>query len=56
MLRDRRLRDLEFPLNHLTDLAGAELAVCEQLEHTAADRIAEDIECVHDFSIASRLI
>src|SRR6187431_3613122 len=29
MLRDRRLRDLELPLNHLADLARTELAVYE---------------------------
>ena len=47
MLRDGGLRDVELPLNHFADLAGAELAVGEQLEHAAADRIAEDVECVH---------
>ena len=53
MLRHRGLRDAELALDHLADLAGAALAVCEQLEDAAADRIAEDVERVHASSIAS---
>ena len=38
------------------DLAGTELAVGEQLEDAPADRIPEDVECVHASSIALLLI
>ena len=40
----------------LADLARAELAVGEQLEDAPADRIAEDVECVHGIHIALLLI
>ena len=39
----------------VADLARAQLAVGEQLEDAPADRIAEDVECVHGSMIARRL-
>src|SRR5690606_19835323 len=47
LLRDGRLRDAEFPRDDLDDLARCVLALGQELEDAAPDRIAEDVERVH---------
>jgi hypothetical protein len=47
MLRDGRLGDLEFALEHADDAAGRCLANSEQLEDPAANRVGEDLKRVH---------
>ena len=47
MLGHRRLGDPELLLDRGPDGAGALLAVGQQLEDPASDRIAEDVEGVH---------
>src|SRR5258705_3883355 len=47
VLRNRRLRDAELALDDRDDVARALLAARQQLQNPAANRIAEDIESVH---------
>src|SRR5882724_7386020 len=47
MLRDRRLCDAELALDDGNDVARALLAARQQLQNPAANRIAADIESVH---------
>ena len=51
MLRDGGLRDPEFGLDDLRHLARTDLAVGEQFEDPSTDRVAEDIEGVHEGSL-----
>jgi hypothetical protein len=46
-----RLADAELLLHHGADLAGGALAVREQLQDPAPDRIPENVEGVHDLII-----
>ena len=48
MLRNGRLRDPELGLDDRGDRPGGQLPVGEQLEDPASDRVAEDVERVHD--------
>src|SRR5882672_1843584 len=52
VLRDRRLRDTELALDDGDDVARALLAARQQLQNPAANRVAEDIESVHQPSFA----
>ena len=56
VLRDRGLRDAELARDDLAEVAGAALAVREQLDDAPADRVSEDVERVHDTMIALSLI
>jgi hypothetical protein len=47
MLRHPRLRDPELGLDELSDLARGLLAIGEQIQDPASDRITENIEGVH---------
>src|SRR5690606_3356101 len=47
MLRHGWLRDSELRLDDLGDRSRAALAVGEQFENSAADRVTEDVERVH---------
>ena len=47
VLRDGGLGDAELALHVLADLAGAALALREEFEDAPANRIAENVECVH---------
>jgi len=47
LLRDRRLGDAELAGDYLYDITRCVLAVGEQLENATTDRIAEDIEGMH---------
>ena len=47
VLRHGRLRDPELGLDDGRDRPRGQLAVGEQLEDPAADRVAEDVERVH---------
>ena len=53
VLRDGRLRDPELGLDDRRDRARGQLAVGEQLEDPAADRVSEDVERVHAAKIQS---
>ena len=48
VLRDGRLRDPELRLDDVADRAGRQLAVGEELEDPPPDRVAQDVERVHD--------
>ena len=54
MLRDGRLRDPELGLDDGGDRPGGQLAIGEQLEDPAPDRVAEDVERVHAPMIEGR--
>lgn len=47
MLGHGRLGDAELGLHHGAELTRGPLAVREQFEDTTADRIPQDVECVH---------
>jgi hypothetical protein len=47
VLRHRRLRDPELPLDDPGDRAGGLLAVGEQLQYPASHRVAEHVERLH---------
>src|SRR5262245_49149504 len=47
LLRDGRLRDTELPRDDLDDLPGRMLALDQEFQDTPSNRIAEDIERVH---------
>ena len=47
VLRGGRLGDAELPVHDLGQPAGRLLAVGEQLQHSASDRVTEDVERVH---------
>ena len=53
VLRDGRLRDAELGLDDRGDRPRGQLAVGEQLEDPAADRVAEDVERVHAATLQS---
>ena len=53
MLGDRGLGDAELLLHDRGDLAGRLLAVGEQLQDAAADRVAEDVEGVHAATVTA---
>ena len=48
MLRDGRLRDAELGLDDGGDRPRGQLAVGEELEDPPPDRVAEDVERVHE--------
>jgi hypothetical protein len=52
----RGLRDAELGLDDAAEFARRRFAVGEQFEDAASHGIAEDVECVHDFIFARRLI
>lgn len=54
MLGYGRLRDPELLLDHGDDTPGRQLAVHEQLEDPASDRICENLERVHDRQYISK--
>ena len=54
VLRHGRLRDPELRLDDGGDRSRRQLAVCEQLEDPATDRVPEDVERVHGRSIEGR--
>jgi hypothetical protein len=56
VLRDGGLADPELLLDRCAHGACAGLAVREQLENATADRVPEDVECVHATIVASCLI
>ena len=47
VLGNSRLGDAELRLHDVRDRAGAQLASGEELQDATANRIAEDVECVH---------
>ena len=53
VLRDGRLRDAELGLDDRGDRPCRQLAIGEQLEDAAADRVSEDVERVHAAKIQS---
>ena len=56
VLRDRRLRDPELRLDDGADLPGGMLTIGEQLQDPPTDRVAEDVEGVHEAIVKSVLI
>jgi hypothetical protein len=50
------LGNAEFALNHPAEVPCGLLATNEQLEDAPADRVTENIECVHTSMLASTLI
>ena len=56
VLRDGRLRDPELRLDDRGDRPGGQLAVGEQLEDPPPDRVAEDVERVHEAIVKATLI
>ena len=56
MLGHRRLGDAELAVDHRRDLAGAHLAIGQQLQDPAPGRIAEDVERVHGHNLNPSLI
>jgi hypothetical protein len=56
VLRDRRLRDPELGLDDRGESSRGHLAFGEQLEDSPSDRIAEDVERVHERILKVQLI
>ena len=51
VLRDSRLRDAELRLHDRGDVPRGDLAIGEELEDPASDRVTEDVERVHLASV-----
>lgn len=56
VLGNRRLADAELVGDHRSDGTGWDVTLRDQLEDSPTDRIAEDVECVHNLVFTRPLI